>query len=71
MDKKFLNESMTCEAIVTGEEIANRVGMGNAYRKSKQMEENGLAMKEGIKSKFANLTDRMDKAPKGIECNFD
>ena len=35
------------------------------------MEENGLAMKEGIKSKFANLTDRMNKTPKGIECNFD
>lgn len=71
MDKKFLNESMTCEAIVTGEEIANMVGMRDAYRKSKQMEENELAMKEGIKSKFANLTDRMNKTPKGIDCNFD
>ena len=71
MNKQFLNESMTCDAIVTGEEIANMVGMGDVYRKSKQMEENGLAMEEGIKFKFANLTDRMNKTPKGIECNFD
>ena len=71
MDKKVLNESMTCEAIVTGEEIANMVGMGDAYRKSKQMEENGSGMKECIRCKFGNLTVRIKKTPKGIECNFD
>lgn len=38
MNKTNLQESIVMENIITGEDIANMVGLGNLYRKSKQME---------------------------------
>lgn len=38
MDKTNLQESIIMEKIISGEDIANMVGLGDLYRKSKQME---------------------------------
>lgn len=69
LNEEFLNEDIT--SIVTGEEVANLLGVGALYKKGKEEIARDEAMRENIKSKFADLTERMNKAPKGIESNFD
>lgn len=69
LNEEFLNEDIT--SIVTGEEVANLLGVGALYKKGKEEIARDENMRENIKSKFADLTERMNKAPKGIESNFD
>ena len=69
LNEEFLNEDIT--SIVTGEEVANLLGVGALYKKGKEEIARDENMRENIKSKFADLTERMSKAPKGIESNFD
>lgn len=69
LNEEFLNEDIT--SIVTGEEVANLLGVGALYKKGKDEIARDENMRENIKSKFADLTERMNKAPKGIESNFD
>lgn len=69
LNEEFLNEDIA--SIVTGEEVANLLGVGALYKKGKEEIARDENMRENIKSKFADLTERMNKAPKGIECNFD
>lgn len=69
LNEEFLNEDIT--SIVTGEEVANLLGVGALYKKGKEEIARDENMRENIKSKFADLTERMNKAPKGIEINFD
>ena len=69
LNEEFLNEDIA--SIVTGEEVANLLGVGALYKKGKEEIAHDEAMRENIKSKFADLTERMNKAPKGIESNFD
>lgn len=69
LNEEFLNEDIT--SIVTGEEVANLLGVGALYKKGKEEIARDENMRENIKSKFADLTERMNKAPKGIENNFD
>ena len=69
LNEEFLNEDIA--SIVTGEEVANLLGVGALYKKWKEEIARDENMRENIKSKFADLTERMDKAPKGIESNFD
>ena len=69
LNEEFLNEDIT--SIVTGEEVANLLGVGALYKQGKEEIARDENMRENIKSKFADLTERMNKAPKGIECNFD
>lgn len=69
LNEEFLNEDIT--SIVTGEEVANLLGVGALYKKGKEEIARDENMCENIKSKFADLTERMNKAPKGIESNFD
>lgn len=69
LNEEFLNEDIA--SIVTGEEVANLFGVGALYKKGKEEIARDENMRENIKSKFADLTERMNKAPKGIESNFD
>lgn len=69
LNEEFLNEDIT--SIVTGEEVANLLGVGALYKQGKEEIARDENMRENIKSKFADLTERMNKAPKGIESNFD
>lgn len=69
LNEEFLNEDIT--SIVTGEEVANLLGVGALYKQGKEEIARDENMRENIKSKFADLTERMNKAPKGIENNFD
>lgn len=69
LNEEFLNEDIA--SIVTGEEVANLLGVGALYKKGKEEIARDENMRENIKSKFADLTERMNKAPKGIESNFD
>ena len=69
LNEEFLNEDIT--SIVTGEEVANMLGAGALYKKGKEEIARDENMRENIKSKFADLTERMNKAPKSIESNFD
>lgn len=69
LNEEFLNEDIT--SIVKGEEVANLLGVGALYKKGKEEIAHDEAMRENIKSKFSDLTERMNKAPKGIESNFD
>lgn len=69
LKEEFLNEDIA--SIVTGEEVANLLGVGALYKKGKEEIARDENMRENIKSKFADLTERMNKAPKGIESNFD
>ena len=69
LNEEFLNEDIT--SIVTGEEVANLLGVGALYKQGKEEIARDEAMRENIKSKFTDLTERMNKAPKGIESNFD
>lgn len=69
LNEEFLNENIA--SIVTGEEVANLLGVGALYKKGKEEIARDENMRENIKSKFADLTERMNKAPKGIENNFD
>ena len=69
LNEEFLNEDIT--SIVTGEEVANLLGVGALYKKGKEEIARDENMRENIKSKFADMTERMNKAPKGIESNFD
>lgn len=69
LNEEFLNEDIT--SIVKGEEVANLLGVGALYKQGKEEIARDENMRENIKSKFADLTERMNKAPKGIESNFD
>ena len=69
LNEEFLNEDIT--SIVTGEEVANLLGVGALYKQGKEEIARDENMRENIKSKFADLTERMNQAPKGIESNFD
>ena len=69
LNEEFLNEDIT--SIVTGEEVANLLGVGALYKQGKEEIARDENMRENIKSKFADLTERMNKAPKGIESHFD
>lgn len=69
LNEEFLNEDIA--SIVTGEEVANLLGVGDLYKQGKEEIARDENMRENIKSKFADLTERMNKAPKGIESNFD
>ena len=69
LNEEFLNEDIT--SIVTGEEVANLLGVGALYKQGKEEIARDENMRENIKSKFADLMERMNKAPKGIESNFD
>ena len=69
LNEEFLNEDIA--SIVTGEEVANLLGVGDLYKQGKEEIAHDEAMRENIKSKFSDLTERMNKAPKGIESNFD
>lgn len=69
LNEEFLNEDIA--SIVTGEEVANLLGLGALYKQGKEEIARDETMRENIKSKFADLTERMNKAPKGIDSNFD
>lgn len=72
LNESFINE-MQCneDAVFTGEQIADMVGMGDIYRKGKQEVEHDNQMRESFRNRFANLTERMEKTPKGMEKDFD
>ena len=68
LNEEFLNEDIT--SIVSGEEVANLLGVGDLYRQGKKEIAHDETMRENFKSKFAELTERMNKTPRGIESNF-
>ena len=69
INESYLNEDVA--PIFSGEEIADMVGMGDLYRQGKQEIAQDMQMRESFKNKFANLTERIEKAPKGMEKDFD
>lgn len=64
MNKEFLNESLECEEIVSGQEVADLMGMGDVYRKGKEMEKMHEQLKTEAQNKFKNLVDRMGEVDK-------
>ena len=64
MDNKFLNESLESEEIVTGQEVADLMGMGDIYRKGKEMEQMHEQLKTETQHKFKDLVDRMGAVDK-------
>ena len=69
INESYLNEDVA--PIFSGEEIADMVGMGDLYRQGKQEIAQDVQMRESFKNTFANLTERMEKIPKGMEKDFD
>lgn len=65
LNESFINE-MHCneDAVISGEEIANMVGMGDAYRQGKQEVEHDNQMIESCRGKFNTIMERMDKVVK-------
>lgn len=61
MNKEFLNESLECEEIVSGQEVADLMGMGDIYRQGKKMEKMDEELKLEAQHKFKNLIERMRK----------
>lgn len=61
MNKEFLNESLNCESIISGEDVANMLGMGDTYRKGKEEIANDVKVMENIKRNFANFSERINK----------
>ena len=59
MNKDFLNESLECEEIVTGQEVADILGMGEIYRQGKEMEKMHEQMKLEAQDRFKNMVGRM------------
>ena len=69
INESYLNEDVA--PIFSGEQIADMVGMGAIYRKGKQEIAQDAQMRESFKNRFANLTERMENTPKGMEKDFD
>ena len=59
MNKDFLNESLECEEIVTGQEVADILGMGEIYRQGKEMEKMHEQMKLEAQERFKDMLGRM------------
>lgn len=71
INESFLRESMECEQIITGQEVADMVGMGDVYRRGKEMEAQDAQMVEKLKGNFASIVERMNKVPSGIDKDFE
>ena len=64
MEIKILQEDSS--PIFTGQQIADMVGMGDIYRKGKEELERDNELKEDIMSRFKNMAERIEKAPRGM-----
>lgn len=64
MEIKILQEDSS--PIFTGQQIADMVGMGDIYRKGKEELERDNELKEDIMSRFKNMAERIENAPRGI-----
>lgn len=65
INEDFLREAD--ENIISGAEVANMLGMGDIYQRGVQQLAQEEQVKENIRSKFNQLTERMNKVPKGME----
>lgn len=72
MNKTNLQEGIESGSIISGEDIANMVGLGNLYRKSKQMEKqntigiNGSDIEEMVTEAVKRILKERTKSEKGL-----
>lgn len=66
MNENFLKEDVN-NSVITGEEVAEMVGMGNQYRQGKEQIAQEESMMEAIKAKFNSINERINKVPKGMD----
>lgn len=66
INEEFLREDAG-NAVVSGEEVAEMVGMGDQYRQGKAQIAQETNMMEAIKAKFDSINERMNKVPKGMD----
>jgi hypothetical protein len=65
INEDFLKESD--ENIITGSQVANMLGMGDIYKRGQEQIAQEEQMKEDVRSMFSQLTERINKVPKGME----
>jgi len=61
INEDFLREDTS---VVTGEQIADMLGMGDIYRKGKEEIAQDEAMVESVKGKFSNMMQRLNENDK-------
>ena len=66
INEDFLREDAG-NAVISGEEVAEMVGMGDQYRQGKAQIAQETNMMEAIKAKFDSINERMNKVPKGMD----
>lgn len=66
INEEFLREDAG-NAVISGEEVAEMVGMGDQYRQGKTQIAQETNMMETIKAKFDSINERMNKVPKGMD----
>ena len=64
MNEEILNESLECEEVITGQEVADLVGMGEIYQQGKKMEMMDNQMKNEAYGKFKSFLSRMNEVEK-------
>ena len=64
INEDFLRENSVGEQYVTGQDVADLLGMGDVYKRGKEMEKMDNEMTEQAKNKFSNMFKRMNEARK-------
>ena len=64
INEEFLREDFEGGQLVTGQDVADLLGMGEVYKKGKQMEAMDNEMKMEAKKKFVNIFNRMNEVAK-------